>query len=195
LTGATEEEARVLSRMMERGINTPFTSSLGRLFDAAAALILSRRFVDYEAQAAIELEGIAVDESDRILNQDYVPQLHKCSRLDAGPALRLDGLWHAIVKDIRRGIPGRQIAAQFHAGISEAFIAVAAQARAVSGIKQVALSGGCLHNRRLARLLRSGLEEQGFQIFRHRQVSPGDGGLSYGQAVVAASILYSESTH
>jgi hydrogenase maturation protein HypF len=195
LTGATEQEARVLSRMIERRINTPFTSSLGRLFDAVAALILKRRFVDYEAQAAIELEGIAVDESDRIRSQDYVPQLHECSRLDAGPALQLDALWHAIVKDLRSGMPATQIAAQFHAGISEAFIAVAGHARSVTGINQVALSGGCMHNRRLARLLRSGLEGEGFQVFRHRQVSPGDGGLSYGQAVVAASILYSEGTH
>jgi hydrogenase maturation protein HypF len=53
----------------------------------------------------------------------------------------------------------------------------------------VALSGGCLHNRRLARLLRAGLEEEGFQVFQHRTVSPGDGGLSYGQAVVAAAEL------
>ena len=57
------------------------------------------------------------------------------------------------------------------------------------GINQVAMSGGCLHNRRLARLLRAGLEEDGFQAFQYVQVSPGDGGLSYGQGVVAATVL------
>ena len=62
LAGATPQEARVLERMMERGINSPMTSSLGRLFDAVAAVVLNRRVVDYEAQAAIELEGAAVDE-------------------------------------------------------------------------------------------------------------------------------------
>ena len=62
-------------------------------------------------------------------------------------------------------------------------------ARIETGISAVAMSGGCLHNRRLARLLRAGLEEEGFQVFQHRNVSPGDGGLSYGQAVVAAAIL------
>ncbi|MDR3751038.1 MAG: carbamoyltransferase HypF, partial [Terracidiphilus sp.] len=64
LLGATEKEARVLMRMIERCVNTPLTSSLGRLFDAAAAVVLGRRVVDYEAQAAIEMEGIAVDEPD-----------------------------------------------------------------------------------------------------------------------------------
>src|SRR4051794_27125968 len=66
LVGATNQEARLLSRMIERNINAPLTSSLGRLFDAVAAVVLSRRRVDYEAQAAIELEGIAVNESDEI---------------------------------------------------------------------------------------------------------------------------------
>ncbi len=56
------------------------------------------------------------------------------------------------------------------------------------------MSGGCMHNRRLSRLLRAGLEEEGFKVFQHRKVSPGDGGLSYGQAAVAAAILYSEVT-
>ena len=66
LLGATEKESRLLQRMMERGINAPLTSSLGRLFDAVAAVVLNRRAVDYEAQAAIELEGIAVDEADEV---------------------------------------------------------------------------------------------------------------------------------
>ena len=56
------------------------------------------------------------------------------------------------------------------------------------------MSGGCMHNRRLSRLLRAGLEKEGFAVFQHRKVSPGDGGLSYGQAAVAAAILYSEVT-
>ncbi len=67
-------------------------------------------------------------------------------------------------------------------------------AREATGIGQVALSGGCMHNRRLRRLLRAGLEAEGFQVFQHIQVSPGDGGLSYGQAVVAAAILKNEAS-
>ena len=91
-------------------------------------------------------------------------------------------------------MPKAKIAAQFHAGVAQGFIAAAATARENTGINEVAMSGGCMHNRRLARLLRSGLEEKGFKVFQHTDVSPGDGGLSYGQAAVAAAILYSEST-
>ena len=193
LTGASDREARLLSRMIARGINSPLTSSLGRLFDAAAAVVLKRRRVDYDAQAAIELEGIAVRESDSVRQSEYVPELF------AGPSnsrvLRIERLWRALVEDLRAGGPQSKIAAQFHAGIAQGFIAAAVCARESSGIAEVALSGGCMHNRRLARLLRSGLEEEGFKVFQHRQVSPGDGGLSYGQAAVAAAILKKETTH
>jgi hydrogenase maturation protein HypF len=81
------------------------------------------------------------------------------------------------------------MAARFHAGVARGFIDAAIAARAATGIEMVALSGGVMHNRRLSRLLRAGLEAQGFRVFEHRRVSPGDGGLSYGQAAVAAAIL------
>ena len=195
LSGASDQEARLLSRMMQRGLNSPLTSSLGRLFDAAAAVILNRRKVDYDAQAAIELEGIAVGEPDRLRRREYVPELvasHPSK--DAPKVLRLVQLWRALVEDLRDGVPQSKIAEQFHAGIADGFIAAAADARESSGIIDVVLSGGCMHNRRLAHLLRSRLEEEGFKVFQHRQVSPGDGGLSYGQVAVAASILEKEST-
>jgi hydrogenase maturation protein HypF len=82
-----------------------------------------------------------------------------------------------------------RIAARFHAGVAAGFVKAAMLARTATGLKQVALSGGCMANRRLARLLREGLEEEGFEVFQHRRVSPGDGGLSYGQAAVAAAVL------
>ena len=176
--------------MIERGINAPMTSSLGRLFDAVAAVVLGRRAVDYEAQAAIELEGIAVDEPDRFEQGDYVPELHGAEEGSAVRAvIRTGKMWKAVLQDLGRGVPASRISARFHAGIAEGFINAAANARIESGINTVVLSGGCMHNRRLARLLRSGLEEEGFKVFVHRQVSPGDGGLSYGQAAVAAAML------
>jgi hydrogenase maturation protein HypF len=98
-------------------------------------------------------------------------------------------MWKAILDDLWRGVPASRIAARFHAGIVEGFINAAGNARIESGINQVAMSGGCMHNRRLTRLLRSGLEEEGFTVLQHRLVSPGDGGLSYGQASVAVAIL------
>jgi hydrogenase maturation protein HypF len=186
--GAKEADARVLRRMIERGVNAPLTSSLGRLFDAVAAVILKRREVDYEAQAAIELEGLAIDEPDG--EQGYAMEFaggdwaaRKPVRIGAGP------LWRTLIADLRAGVSKARIAGKFHTGVAAAFTRAAALARAATGVKQVALSGGCMHNRRLARLLRVKLEAEGFEVFQHRQVSPGDGGLSYGQAVAAAARL------
>jgi hydrogenase maturation protein HypF len=189
LLGAKPQEVRVLKRMIERELNTPLTSSCGRLFDAVAAVLLGRGVVDYEAQAAIELEGLAVDEPDELgsgyelawLDGDW--KARKPARISAIP------LWKELLEDLRADVSKSRIAARFHAGAAAAFIGAAKLAREATRIEQVVLSGGCLHNRRLARLLRTGLEEKGFQVFQHRRVSPGDGGLSYGQAVVAAARL------
>ncbi len=190
LLGAQPSEARVLLRMIERGINSPMTSSLGRLFDAVAAVVLGRRAVDYEAQAAIELEGIAVAEPDRFDEGNYVPELHEAEEGSGCVAVMRTGkMWKAILDDLWRGVPAPRISARFHAGIAEGFLNAVVNARIETGVDTVALSGGCLHNRRLARLLRTGLEAEGFRVFQHRAVSPGDGGLSYGQAAVAAARL------
>ena len=187
LVGATEKEARVLRRMMERGVNAPLTSSLGRLFDAAAAVVLGRREVDYEAQAAIELEGLAVDELDEpgydleMLGGNWAAR--EPMRISAEP------LWRGLIEDLRSGVSKAQIAGRFHAAVAAGFVRAAVLARAATGPGQVALTGGCMHNRRLARLLRVGLQAEGFEVFQHAQVSPGDGGLSYGQVAVAAAML------
>ncbi len=195
LVGASEQEARVLDRMMERGVNAPLTSSLGRIFDAAAALILGRRTVDYEAQAAIELEGLAGDESDKLGRVDITPELWngKSVGADAPLVLKTGNMWRALVDDLRHGIRKSRIAARFHSAIAEAFIAAAGNACGKAGIRKIVMSGGCMHNRRLARLLREGLEEEGYEVFQHIQVSPGDGGLSYGQAVVGTAMLSKRS--
>jgi hydrogenase maturation protein HypF len=194
LLGAKPQEVRVLKRMIEREVNTPLTSSCGRLFDAVAAVVLGRGVVDYEAQAAIELEGAALSEGDEPAPREYVPELHEAED-DAATAvvLRTGNLWKAILDDLQGGVPAGRIAARFHTGIAEGYINAVANARIETGINVVAMSGGCMHNRRLARLLRAGLEEEGFRVLQHKEASPGDGGLSYGQAVVGAAILRSKS--
>lgn len=194
LLGAKSAEARVLSRMIERGVNTPLTSSCGRLFDAVAALVLKQTHVDYEAQAAIELEGIAVDEPYEFIDDsmyqldlvtgDWVKRV--ATRISSAK------LWNGILHDLRAGTPRPRIAAKFHAAVAAAFVRAASLARQATGIQLVALSGGCMHNRRLVRLLRTGFESEGFKVLQHVQVSPGDGGLSYGQAAVAAALLRNE---
>jgi hydrogenase maturation protein HypF len=176
--GASSKETQVISRMIERGINTPLTSSCGRLFDAVAALVLRRTHVDYEAQAAIELEGLAVDEPCEI-GEAYPFEIHPGDFARSIPAtIATAKLWEAILSDLRVGVAQTRIAARFHASVTSAFIRTAVDAGAATGIRQVAISGGCMHNRRLAVLIRRGLEAEGLRVMQHRQVSPGDGGLT-----------------
>jgi hydrogenase maturation protein HypF len=193
LLRAGDQNVRVLTRMMTRGLNSPLTSSLGRLFDAVASVVLERSEVDYEAQAAIELEGAAVDEPDgNTAAPPYKVDLSGGDWSRREPMIiRTASLWQGLMKDLRNGVDRAQIAARFHISVANAFVQAAVRARTAIGIEQVALSGGCMHNRRLTDLLRTGLEQEGFRVFFHRSVSPGDGGLSYGQAAAAAAILRS----
>jgi hydrogenase maturation protein HypF len=199
LADASPQQARVVAQMIERKVNAPLTSSLGRLFDAVAAVVLGRGTVDYEAQAAIELEGVAIDEPGTgepdSLDEFYPLELSAGEAGSHGPrTIATESLWHAILNDLHAGLGKARIAARFHAGVAAAFVLAAVLARTATGAHQVVLSGGCMHNRRLARLLREGLEREGFRVFQHRQVSPGDGGLSYGQAVVGAAMMHAEAS-
>ncbi len=181
--GATEKETRLLARMVQREVNSPLTSSCGRLFDAAAALITGRRVVDYEAQAAIELEGLAVDIGDLPVDGAYPITLVPGDPWQLDPAT----MWLRLLEDKRSGVNPAIMAVRFHAGVAAAYSLLAERARTKTGIAQVCLSGGVFHNALLHRMLHRLLVDQGFQVFAHRNVSPGDGGLSYGQAVVAAA--------
>ena len=191
LLGAKSAELRVLKRMIARGLNSPLTSSCGRLFDAVAALVLGRREVDYEAQAAIELEGYAVSESYELgAASGYPMELIRGDWARREPAkISAQPLWRELISDLRAGTSKPKISARFHAGVAATFVRTAATAREATGLGQVALTGGCMHNRRLARLLRLGLEAEGFEVLRHTKVSPGDAGLSYGQAAVATAAV------
>jgi len=188
LLGRSANEIRMLKRMIDRHFNAPLTSSCGRLFDAVAAVVICRFVVDYEAQAAIELEGLAMDESDdapqyemQIAGADWPAR--QSAAISTAP------LWRGVLDDLRGGVAKPRIAARFHASVATVFCQAAVMARAATGIHQVALSGGCLHNRRLARLLRTALQAKGLEVYQHARVSPGDAGLSYGQAVVGAATL------
>ncbi len=193
LLGATEKEGRLLLRMMERGLNSPLTSSLGRFFDAVAAVVLSRRVVDYEAQAAIELEGAAIDEPDDLADAytiAFEPAISGTNPAQREAArLNVSSLWPELLSDLGSRVSKARMAARFHSGVANAFVHAAVAARTAAGIHTVAMSGGVMHNRRLARLLRTGLQREGFTVYQHLRVSPGDGGLSYGQAASASALL------
>lgn len=189
LIGAPAKESSLLMRMIERSVNTPLTSSCGRLFDAVAAITLQRRKVDYEAQAAIELEGLAIDEPD---TDGYVMELRRGNWERQEPVtISAVSLWPQLIADLRDGVRKSQIAARFHGGLTNGFMRTAVLAREATGADRIVMTGGCMHNRRLTRLLRVRLEAKGFEVFQHRRVSPGDAGLSYGQAAVAGAILNS----
>jgi hydrogenase maturation protein HypF len=192
LLKVTAKDARILDQMIQRRINSPLTSSCGRLFDAVAALILGLREVSYEAQAAVELEGIVPELEDISLNDGYTMQIcpgiwnheqHKPAEIDPSP------LWEELLGDLSQGVDAATMSLKFHVAITAAYAHCVSAARIATGIQQVALSGGAFHNRLLTKLLRQRLQEDGFTVNLQSKVSPGDGGLSYGQAAVAAARL------
>jgi hydrogenase maturation protein HypF len=173
---------RILAQMMKRNLNAPPTSSLGRLFDAVAALLGIRKQVIYEGQAAIELEVQAEVQHARIY-PFFMQEAGQDAQLDARPMIR------AIVEEIRQGVARKQIAGSFHWTIAEMLAASCERAREQTGLQAVALSGGVFQNRMLLERLAERLEEQGFQVYTNRRVPANDGGISLGQLAIAATRL------
>ncbi|MFB0557050.1 MAG: carbamoyltransferase HypF [Dehalococcoidia bacterium] len=193
----SEAEAEVIKRQIERGLNSPLTSSMGRLFDAVSALIGIRDKIDYEGQAAVELEMAAYpnhyEERDSLLtpgtssaisadNESYPYNITK----DKGMRIiKLRELLQAIVEDLKQGASQGKISIKFHNTIAQMTSQVCRLIANETGINQVALSGGVFQNRLLLNKTASLLEKSGFQVFIHRQVPCNDGGISLGQAVIA----------
>jgi len=173
----------VLLRMLERGVNSPRTSSCGRLFDAVAALAGIRRRVNYEAQAAIELE-MAIDDA-----RDYEAYPMDVIRSGDGWLIDTKLLFQAIIDDLRRQKAPAVISQRFHNALVNSLTDVAERAREQTGLKRVCLSGGTFQNAYLSERLRRRLEAAGFEVFSHAAVPCGDGGLSLGQVLVAAHCL------
>lgn len=182
---------RTLSQMIARQLNSPLTSSLGRLFDAVAALLGIRHEVIYEGQAAIELEVLASQNPSDIHSGVYSQQnLYPFALGDQTPSL-LDAtpMIGAIVSDIQQGRALPLIADRFHRSVAELLATACWKARERTGLEVVALSGGVFQNRRLLEHLLGRLEEMAFQVYVNRRVPPNDGGISLGQIAVAATRL------
>ncbi|MBI5187080.1 MAG: carbamoyltransferase HypF [Nitrospinae bacterium] len=176
----TREEVTVLLEMMERGLNSPDTSSCGRLFDAVSALLDIRQAISYEAQAAMDLET-AVDVSFR---GAYAVMTDNA--FDGGPLPGIS-LFRAVAEDMMSGAPAGKIAAKFHQGLGEMFLRAARSARDMHGINTVGLSGGVFQNLYLFSYILKRLREEGFAALTHRLVPSNDGGLALGQAVITTS--------
>ncbi len=171
----------LLIRQIDRGINTPSTSSMGRLFDAVSALLGVCRETSYEAQAAIELEQVAAP-----IRPDVEPYPFEVERGEEGDVVRLAPLFRALLEEVERETPVPEVSLRFHVTVAGMVVRVAGRLREETGIETVALSGGVFQNRLLLELLVPRLEAAGFEILLHRQVPPNDGGVSLGQAVVGA---------
>jgi hydrogenase maturation protein HypF len=168
-----------VATMVRSGLNAPPTSSAGRLFDAVAAILDVRDEINYEGQAAIELEQLA----DRTHRDAYPAQL-----LDGDP-FRVPGavLVRAVVSDVLAGVDACVVAARFHHGLTAAVVAGCCRARELTGLATVALSGGVWQNMLLLTATVDALEAAGFTVLVHNRVPTNDGGISLGQAAIAAA--------
>jgi hydrogenase maturation protein HypF len=179
---AGDMETEIIKRQMERGINTPLTSSVGRLFDAVSALLGIRGETNYEGQAAVELEMAAYKE-DHIHAQKSYP--YCVVEEDGIRVVHLRDLLVALMEDLNHDVSKGNISVKFHNTIARMIDEMCRLTADDMGIKQVTLSGGVFQNRLLLKKTTSLLESSGFRVFTHRQVPCNDGGISLGQAVVA----------
>jgi hydrogenase maturation protein HypF len=206
-------ERAVLRGMLERGINCPRTSSVGRLFDAVASLLGIRQTTTYEGQAAMDLEyaiaGLETEESypvQLILQAETESrQAYKTAGKEAGKGGHEDGVeggdgprvllldWEpmirALLADLALGAPRALLAARFHNTLIESLVTLVS----LLGEERVCLTGGCFQNRYLLERAIRRIREEGYTAHWHQQLPPNDGGLSLGQAV-AALRHYREAT-
>jgi hydrogenase maturation protein HypF len=174
-------ERRLLASMLEKGVRSPITSSAGRLFDAAAALIDLRQRVSFEGQAAMELEFIA----DPVASGSYPFAITPAAEDPDLLEIDWQPLLEAMLEDSQRGVDTGIIAGRFHNALVDALVAVAESV----GEPRVALTGGCFQNRMLTERAARRLRKTGLDVIIHHQVPANDGGISLGQVAIAAAQL------
>jgi hydrogenase maturation protein HypF len=180
MRGVDPQELTIVRQQVEKNLNAPLTSSMGRLFDAVSALAGVRTEVTYEAQAAIELETLSKGHLS-----EAKPYPFTMDGTGSSMFIRLKDLLEAVVEDVRGQKSAGWIGARFHQTATAIALQSCQQARAQTGIKEVALSGGVWQNQLLLNLVLEGLEQAGFTVYFHQQTPTNDGGLALGQAVVA----------
>ena len=174
------EERKVLAHQLETGLGCVPTSSMGRLFDAVSALAGVRQVVAYEAQAAIEFEGLSRGIDCGTTAYAFgIDHRGPTTLIDPAPVLQ------AVIRDRRADVPAGLIGARFHQAVAGLIVAIAEGERDAS--QTVALSGGVFQNAMLLRLALKGLRNKGFEVITHRRVPPNDGGIALGQLLVGNS--------
>jgi hydrogenase maturation protein HypF len=181
LAGVEGEKIEFILNLLKKRINSPLTSSVGRLFDAVASLIGLCQVNTYEGQAPMELESLIYTE---VPHNDAYPyrmaDRNGALVVDFAPAIQ------SIVADRNERKSGAHIACKFHNTVAEFAVEVCEMIRSLHGLGKVALSGGVFQNKYLSERLTLLLERGGFTVYKHRNVPPNDGGISLGQAAVAA---------
>ena len=173
----------VLKRAIEKKINTPLTSSMGRFFDAVSSLLSVRDEARYEGQAAIELEMIA----DHGIKEEYPFHIQKDEKpmvVDSQEMIR------GIVRDLIDGAPNSEISGKFHRTIARLIVETCETIRSKEKLNRVVLSGGVFQNIFLLSLVTEGLKRSAFDVYTHHLVPTNDGGISLGQAVIAHMRLF-----
>ncbi|MDY6789733.1 MAG: carbamoyltransferase HypF [Thermodesulfobacteriota bacterium] len=175
-----ENKITVVAEMIQKKVNSPDTSSLGRLFDSIAAICGIRNTVHFEGQAAMELEMAAGEKTDDIYDYEWTSgDVH---RILPGPVIR------GIVTDIENGVHTSEISSKFHHTLVRLFTDLCETIRKETQLKRIVLSGGVFQNSLLLSGLLQELTKKGFAVFTHRLVPANDGGISLGQAVIAAAV-------
>jgi hydrogenase maturation protein HypF len=173
----------ILKKAIQKKINTPWTSSMGRLFDGVSSLLSIRDEVHYEGQAAIELEMVA----DQSVKEKYSFHIHKDGKpmvIDSTEMIR------GIVHDLADGTSSSKISGKFHQTISHLIVETCETIRSMEKLNRVVLSGGVFQNIFLLSLVTEGLKRSGFDVKTHHLVPTNDGGISLGQAVIAQMRLF-----
>jgi hydrogenase maturation protein HypF len=175
-----EQNVQLIARLIERKLNTPPTSSAGRLFDAVAALagVPGTQRATYEGQAAVELELAAEGPASRGYPFRLRPE-------GEGWVVETRGVIGGVVEDLLAGREIEEISSKFHRTVAEVVVAGCEEIREAGGMSAVALSGGTFQNLLLMEQVVELLTGKGFTVYRHRRVPANDGGLSLGQAVLA----------
>jgi hydrogenase maturation protein HypF len=163
--------------MIDKGINSPMTSSSGRLFDAVSALAGIRKEIYYEGQAAIELEMAAGEEAN-----GYPFDLEE---IDGNTLVLIEPIFRGIVSDLELGLGAGSISCKFHNTIAKIILTMCLKIRKSSGLERVALSGGVFQNSLLLENTYAFLKQNNFKVFTQHRVPPNDGGIALGQVVIA----------
>ena len=178
-----EQKLRMICSQIEKGLNTTPASSLGRLFDAAAALIGVGACNRFEAELPMALEALTRQGDDTAYPVEYGQSP------DEVWLWRYEPVIEGIIRDVRKGTDKATMATRFHNTVCQALLAWATKARTATGIDTAALSGGVFCNRYLAERLIRMLKADGFRVLWKRRIPANDGGIALGQAAIAAAML------